>query len=318
MKTYAVVLGMLCAPLSVMANDWDQVTQVDAIGVYFDRQSVQTVDQTHRTAEFVFVLKSPQTVAENGEILTLDYFRFSHSYNCEKPAQSELMGLSAGLASETRTHTVTDPIAQSRSPEFDLLRWDLVCGQSFVSHRPTFTGSLAQLVKRASRPAPPPLLRKEQEWSVARHTSGNLDLINWSSVKKISKTQYGLEIYNLKGTEADVYTVYSGEINCPAQTYVLQNSHVFNRQTQAQVGFLRFDLMKDKEKWTVPLADDTNPITRSLRSVCSGAVVSQFKASAADIIAEKSALDRQTVLNPSLNKALKDSQRFVPFEFQNE
>lgn len=318
MKKVVLALSLLCAPSLVWANDWDLVTQIGPISVYFDRDSVKQ-DQSrpdHKSGDLVFLLDDKQTVQENGRTISLDYFRFSHAYNCAQKPQSEIVRLEGGLVSHPdQVEQVPNPSLNTKESEFDILRWDLVCGAE-LTVKPTFRGSLQQLARQRNTHDVRAPHTKTTPWSVARNTGRQLDLLNHDTIKKLSDNQYYVEFYNIKHGSNTEYSVYRGVLNCTQHKYILKTSEAFNINNPKQVGGLYFGFLPDKSTWTIDLQNTQELLGKTLLSVCSNSLEKPLFTST--IVEVLNSQKPGTDANPQIQNALQKTRDFTPFEFQNK
>lgn len=318
MKKIILTCCVLSTPLVSYANDWDLLTQMGPISVYFDRDSVQQDPQNSevKRGDLVFLFNEVQSLEENGREISLDYFRFGHSYNCAAPYQSEIIKLEGGMVSQpNHIESVANPTLNSKQTEFDTLRWNLVCGQPLVS-KPTYRGSLQGLAGQNSKHTPQVPHNQNAHWSVARHTTRNLDLLNVDALKQISKNIYHVEFYSVTTPSRTEYTVYKGELNCQKGTYTLNNLQQYNTTINTHVGALYFDYLNDKNEWTVRIQDTNNTLSSSLLNICKNPKVNpQFKASMKQIFSVKNGESDKNV-DPQLEEAIKTTTDSSPFDFQ--
>ena len=323
MKKSLLALALVCTPSLSWANDWDLVTQIGPISVYFDRQSVAKDPSlpNHTQGDLVFLLKEPQSVHENGRTIVLDYFRFTHTYDCATPYNSHIVKMDGGLVAQPdQVEHVPNPTLRNKHTEFDTLRWDLVCGPSPTS-KPTYTGSLQQLARQNNKHNVRAPHTKMALWSVARNTT-QVDMLNHTTIKKISKDQYSVEFYNIRPDTPSEYGVYQGVLDCSAKKYILNTAKKFDIHEQDQTGVLNFDYLVNKKPWSLDFADNPDnaePMDKTMQEICSNTLGKPaFKATIVQILEAKEALKENTEKHSEIQKALQDTQVFVPFEFQNK
>ncbi len=318
MKKIVLACCALSTPLLSYANDWDLITQMGPISVYFDRDSVaQDPENANiKSGDLVFLFDGVQQLKENGRQVSLDYFRFGHSYNCTTPHQSDIIKLEGGLVSQPNNiERVSNPTLNSKQSEFDTLRWNLVCGQPLTS-QPTYHGSLQGLAQQNSKHAPKVPHDQNTSWSVARHTPHNLDLLNQDTLKKTSKNTYHVEFYSITQPSRTDYTVYKGELDCQNHTYTLSNLEQYKTTSNKQIGALYFNYLNDKKDWTVHIQDKNNTLSSSLLNVCENSNIdSQFKASINQILSVKNGTSDKNI-DPRVENALKITTKSNPFDFQ--
>lgn len=317
MKRLVLALSLVCAPSMVLANDWDLVTQIGSISVYFDRDSVKPDPSRagYKQGDLVFLLSEKQTVQENDRTISLDYFRFGHTYNCAEKPQSEIVRLEGGLtANPDQVEHVANPRLSSKHSEFDDLRWDLVCGAPLTS-KPTYRGSLQQLARQRNKHDVRAPHTKTAQWSVARNTGRQLDLLNHDTIKKLSNNQYYVEFYNIKSGSTSDYSVYRGVLNCAERKYLLQTSDAFNIHQEKQVGGLRFDFLPDKSRWSLNIQNDEARLDKTLLSICNNTLEGpQFSST---IVEALNSQQEDGAANLKIHGVLQDTRDFTPFEFQN-
>ena len=317
MKKVVLALSLVCAPMVGLANDWDLVTQMGSIRVYFDRDSVKpdVSRPGYKQGDLVFLLSEKQTVQEQGRTISLDYFRFGHTYNCTEKPQSEIVRLEGGLtANPEQVEHVPNPRLSSKHSEFDDLRWDLVCGAPLTS-KPTYRGSLQQLARQRNKHDVRAPHTKNTNWSVARNTGRQLDLLNHDTIKKMSNNQYYVEFYNIKSGSTSDYSVYRGVLNCTERKYLLQTSDAFNVHHEKQIGGLRFDFLPDQSRWTLNIQNDEARLDKTLLSICNNTLEApQFSSTIVDVLNSQK---EERAANSEIQKILQQTRDFMPFEFQN-
>lgn len=318
MKKIILTCCALSAPLFSYANDWDLVTQMGPISVYFDRDSVVQDSQNSniKNGDLLFLFDEVQPLEENGRQVSLDYLRFGHSYNCALPHQSEIVKLEGGLVSQpNNVERVPNPTLNSKQTEFDTLRWNLVCGQPLTS-KPTYHGSLQGLARQNSKHIPKVPHNQNTSWSVARHTTRNLDLLNQDTLKQTSKHTYHVEFYSITNPSRTDYTVYKGELDCQNHTYTLNNLEQYNTTINKHIGALYFNYLNDKKEWTVHIQDKNNTLSSSLLNICEKPKADpQFRASITQIFSVKNGVSDKNV-DPRVQRALETMTTSTPFDFQ--
>lgn len=318
MKKIILTCCAFSMPLVSYANDWDLITQMGPISVYFDRDSVRQDPHNAdvKNGDLLFLFDEVQSLEENGRQISLDYFRFGHSYDCSTPHQSEIIKLEGGLVSQPdHVESVANPTLNSKQTEFDTLRWDLVCGQPLKS-KPTYQGSLQGLARQNSKHTPKVPHLKNTSWSVARHTTRNLDLLNLDTLKQLSRGIYHVEFYSITSPSPTDYTVYNGELNCPNGTYTLNNLQQYTTTLNTHIGALYFDYLNDKSQWTVRIQDKNNTLSASLLDICKNPKIApQFKANMKQIFSVKNGVSEKN-LDPRVENALKTTTQSSPFDFQ--